>query len=361
MNKTLILIFLNLFITVFTAPAQDSINWELPFKKCGEIKFENTDAKLIASDNQRTIYVSKEKGKISSIDVETGEENWRADIGGILLPQARVDSENLYLVSRIDNNSETEKNYLRAINIRNGITNWKAEIFKGSYLSDYENFQSLILLNKNGSITNFNKKNGSVNWAKKDELSNAKFYAFDQDRIYLQTSKNITGIITSSGDVSGRIDFDKTSTSVYLQDSQTLISGDALGNLSLKNFTAGKILWQTKVGGYISFIDNTSKGFLVSSYDNFLYLFSKKNGRLIWKKRVNGRITDRPLITSGYVITNSNGDNYTNIIDLKNGKSINQIVVNKEDNFINSPVLMNNYLLLQTLNEILFYSNKCLR
>jgi outer membrane protein assembly factor BamB len=360
MKKTFLLILLNLVFLILDLSAQDLINWELPFKKCREINFENSDAQLIASDNEQTIFISKDKGKISSVNVQSGQEVWQANLGGIILSKAVVDLNSLYLITKTESDSNMESYFLWSINITNGVTNWKIEIKNRSYLSDYKNLKAVIVLNENGSITIFDKKTGKTVWSIDYKIRASKFFIFSESRAYRLVQNQMDLISLINGAVVLSIDLKTPLTSIYFSNDKMLLSGDTNGNLIFSELASGKIKWQTKVGGYISFIDETSRGFLVSSYDNFLYLFSTNNGKLIWKKRVNGRITEKPLLTAKYAIISSIGDNNTNIIDLKSGKSVNQITTTNGSNFVNTPFLTKNLLILQTLGGISFYSNVCI-
>jgi outer membrane protein assembly factor BamB len=359
MKKTFLLILLNLVFLILDLSAQDSINWELPFKKCREINFENSDAQLIASDNEQTIFISKDKGKISSINVQRGQEVWQTNLGGIILPKAVVDLNSLYLVTKAESDSDVESYFLWSINTTNGVTNWKVRAKNRSYLSDYKNLKTVIVLNEDGSIAIFDKKTGKIIWSVDYKIKVSKFFIFSESRVYRLFQNQLDLISLTNGTVVFSIDLKTPLTSIYSSNDKMLLSGDASGNLIFSDLVSGKIKWQTKVGGYISFIDETSRGFLVSSYDNFLYLFSTNNGKLIWKKRVNGRITEEPLLTTKYAVISSIGDGNTNIIDLKSGKSVNQIITTNGNNFVNIPFLTKKFLILQTLGGVSFYSSVC--
>jgi outer membrane protein assembly factor BamB len=359
MEKLFLLILLNLVCLTLDLSAQDAINWELPFKKCREVIFESPDAQLIASDNDQTIFVSKDQGSISSINVRSGQEIWQTNLGGTISPKSFVDSGSLYLITKAESDINTENCFLWSINTLNGITNWKVKIDNKSYLSDYKTLKIIIVLSENGSVSTFDKKTGKSIWSKNYEIKPSKFFISNESRIYRLNDNKLNLISLTNGVIISDISLKVTLTSIYSSNDKMLLSGDTNGNLIFSEFPAGKVKWQTKVGGYISFIDETPRGFLVSSYDNFLYLFSIKNGKLIWKKRVSGRITEKALLTSKYAIISSIGDNNTNIIDLKSGKNVNQITITDGSNFVNTPLLTKNSLILQTLKGIGFYSNSC--
>ncbi len=346
---------------VFGIAAQNLTNLELPFQKCSAQFIDNDDIKFVASDNDKTIFVSKDKGKISSIDIEKKQYNWQTEIGGVILPDAFIDGDILFLITKTTNEININRSYLVAVDNFSGIVRWKAEIEDGSYLSFYKNKQSLIILNKNGSITSFNKTTGKIVWQQIDDkylTSTNKFLTY-RDHIARFNERFLTFFSSTDGSIISNIEIESPLTTIYFFGSQNLITGDNVGSLTLKELSSGRLLWKTRVGGYVSFVEETPKGVLVSSFDNFLYLFSKNNGKLVWKKRVNGRITEKPVLVDDYVITSSVGDNVTNIIELKSGKSINQIIIDKDNNFTNEPIITNKYLILQTLKGIYFYSNKC--
>ncbi len=118
-----------------------------------------------------------------------------------------------------------------------------------------------------------------------------------------------------------------------------------------------KNFWKFRNGAQVSSITFTPKGLLLTSYDNFVYLVSTEKGKLIWKKRLAGRITVEPLVFDNFVAVSSLFDSEVFVLDLSNGKQVNQFSLTEESLLLNSPLLLENFLVYVTFKGLSIFSH----
>ncbi len=355
----------------------------LPYKQCWFYKTKLSDNK-IASDNESRLYIPISFGKITSIKAASGEKLWESDLGGEIVSDLVVSEENknIYVVTRsptIDEGGKHPENIAGEIYVKNGInkfnvlklsslskntgvTNWQITLNLKStanqkvFLSVVDN--KVITADQKGEITVVEESGGKILWKKKTDLGSNNFRYFIQNNNLIQISENrILLISLKNSSVTLVKEIKSVLTAIYLFDNNTLLLGDQKGELFEFDISAKKEVWKSRYGAEVSDITFTPSGFLISSFDNFLYLISPKNGKMIWKKRLEGRLAIEPLIINSTVIVTTVGSSKANILDLSTGRLINQIYVSGDNYFINQPVLTNNLIVFPTAFGLLSFSN----
>jgi outer membrane protein assembly factor BamB len=134
------------------------------------------------------------------------------------------------------------------------------------------------------------------------------------------------------------------------------ILGDGKGLLISYNKKLKTQDWKFRNGGEISEITFTRKGLIVTSFDNYIYLISETNGRLLWKKRLSGRLLDKPQVFGNHVIVAANGDSTAAVLELDGGKLVNRVILEKDNYFLGDSMRTGNSIVYATFKGILSFS-----
>ncbi|MCA1623547.1 MAG: PQQ-like beta-propeller repeat protein [Acidobacteria bacterium] len=326
----------------------------------------------VASDNAN-VFVPYLNGNLDSIDMNKGDKVWQSELGGRIISAPildKKDRQNLYIattpfdVGGLYTPPNIQKVphtlFLRSINKTTGLTNWLVTVGEVSQVDKlflYEFQDKIIVISKNGLISAFDKKNGQSIWriSLDNTLTSTPF--FSEDKITVAVDKKIVTFSLENVRIYFQLKTSVTPTTVFLFNDKNLFWGDNLGNVYSMNIANGKILWKFRNGAQISNIIFTSKGLFLTSYDNFVYLVSTGKGKLIWKKRFSGRITAEPLVSGNFVTVNSLSNPEVFVLDLSNGKQVNQFSLTEESSSLNFPLLLDNFLVYVTIKGLFVFSH----
>lgn len=370
--------------SIFTKPLTEI--WNFPAQN-----LQNVTDTLNASDNVLELLLSTSIGKIIKVNTSNGEKIWESDLGGDTVSTPLIFENNIYLTNRpiknvinvnandslvkADVNSQLNSEnafYLivRAINKENGLTKWQTKISSKNdetrtcYLFSYEN--NLIVIDDTGVLTALSKEDGTIKWSKTSNFTLTSPPFISDNTIALASSeKQIVFISAKDGEVVNKFSVPvELSALFYDSEAKKLIWGSRKGNVSAfkldfkelpkseSSKTQKGTNWKFKNGAEISHINSTERGFLISSFDNFLYLISKDKGGLIWKKRLSGRIAAPPLVYKNFIIVTNIAEPTASILDLNSGKTINKISLPNDSYFICSPIFVKDKLILTTQRGI---------
>lgn len=218
----------------------------------------------------------------------------------------------------------------------------------------------ILSIDRSGLISSFRKKNGKNIWSKNFFTKIDQYFISNSNVLIVTTEDKIIEISLDSGTVIKTSKTTKPITSVIATTDNNLVWGNSIGEIFFVSTDRNKILWKVRTGGNISSLSETRHSVIATSFDNFVYSLSKKNGKIIWKKRVSSRITEEPTIFEDYAVIVSSGNSIATVIDIHNGRSINQISLGNNDFFISSPILTKNILVFHTFLGIsAFASGDC--
>jgi outer membrane protein assembly factor BamB len=186
---------------------------------------------------------------------------------------------------------------------------------------------------------------------------------FSEDKLTVAVDKEIITFSLENASVLFQSKITAAPTAFLLLGNKILFWGDSLGNVYALDIVSGKIFWRFRIGGQISYIIFTSKGILLTSYDNFVYLVSADKGKALWKKRLSGRIIVEPLVTGNFVMVTSLADSDVFVLDLSDGKLVNQFSLTEENLSLSLPLLLDNLLVFITTKGLFVFSHsggKCI-
>lgn len=351
---------------------------KIPFRQCWQKDLENISESTIASDNDSPFILSISEGLIDSSDINTSKTIWQSEIGGEISSGITTDAEKIFVTSKIASSDDfqiakvniekTVENRSRRTNIvtinslskKTGITNWQSSFtaLPDESIFTYSIGEQLLILTGTGHILYLNKSNGQASSDTTLRFAPISIPLLFENSLFFGSTNNLITLSASTGLVEKTWELKITPSIIFTTDSKTLIAGDKTGNILSVNNEDGKINWQIQTGAEISSITKAGKGFLVSSLDNYVYLFAEKSGRRIWRKRLSGRTVGKPVIKDDIAVFSTLNGKDTVFLDIKNGKTINQILLNDENYFISNPLDGGNLIIFHTLKGLLAYGTK---
>ncbi len=366
-----------------------------PFKICWRLKSEEAIDHTIASDNAVSLTVSSFGGIIKFLDSESGEKRWETDLGGEIISTPYIDGGNIYIISRPKENQnkvptndkgpagDNEKNVvIRSINTSSGVTIWQNNLktdLTPEQMFLYIHKRTLFIADKNGSLYSIYKNDGVLNWQKTlgAKLSAPPyFYAdkailgtFEKQLIILNLGEGKTYKKVGLHIIPTAISFNANDKTIIVGDQKGIVSSIKIEKIDFeisKREKKGKKttnnIWKFRVGAEVSNINFTPRGLLITSLDNFAYLISAGKGNLIWKKRLAGRISEKPLVLDNYALITTIAEPTISVVELSTGRVINKIILEDENFVTANPIKTQNKIIVPTSKGLYAFSpNECLK
>jgi outer membrane protein assembly factor BamB len=353
-----------MFGSVSAVKSQEAPNFSEPFKKCRTYGAVNGMSRVVASDNGSNIIISSDNSNLLSVNFLTNLENWKTQTVGKLDPAAVSDSNSLYFISSFENGIKEKIFLLNSLSLKTGITNWQKKLsnYKEVIIKGSPNNEFLFLVAEDKSIFAVQKSDGSIIWSKnfQNEILSLNASNSSQDSsLNILFAERLLRISTKTGDLIDEIEIKKRSVSDSLANENYLLLGYPTGEFLKVSISGNKseVLWKIKTGGSITSLIELDGNVLITSLDNFMYYFSTENGKLKWKRRVSGRINIKPVTYGNYALVLSSADSTASIIELREGKVINQIVIEDDNYFSGQPIVSGNYFIFQTFRGIYLFVN----
>jgi outer membrane protein assembly factor BamB len=320
---------------------------------------ETTDYE-IASDNANDLYIPLLDGKLLSINSKNAEKNWEAVLAGDIISAPLVTQENVYVLIKINDEDGKENNadVLYSLSKITGITQWQIRLTSSNKVKLYDSGNNIILIFANGIIYSVAKLDGRINWQKSLGTEISAFPFITTNEIILgAANKQINILSPSDGKLIEKFEISAQPTVIAENATRdNLVLGDNKGNLWSLNRKKKTRNWGFRQGAEISNITHTAQGVLVSSFDNFVYLFSETSGKLIWKKRLRGRIAAAPQINGGNFVIASIDESEALVIDLGSGKLVNKIALDNGNFFSGESIKLKNLFIYTTRKGIYSFS-----
>ena len=350
---------------------QEKPDLKKPFKKCWDSGGKNGQSNIVASDNEAQLIVTNNNSALISIDPLTKLENWKTEIRGQMRPVTIFDENSLFFIADFEANSDSDEEEkkekkektttLNSISLKTGIIKWQEKTAdnKNIEIKPLYHKELFFITDDKNTLSALQKEDGTIRWKRNfpntvisvDSISPAEIRVLTEDR-FLRVNAN-------TGDILDETKIDSNSAKNFILKKDYLLLGNLSGEVVkvLLGRNKNNVDWKIKTGGSISALIELEGAVIVSSLDNFLYLYSLESGKLKWKRRLSGRINQSPLIFGNYAVVINSADSYASVIDLSDGKVVNQIPIDEENYFSGPPVIFRNLILLQTFKGIYFYSN----
>ncbi len=366
----LICLYVILFnLSIFAQPGIQLINTfnpSTPLKLCYQNQNDKIEATNIASDNQSAIFIPLQGGRVEKLNLIKNSVSWISELGGEIVSDLILEDKRIYLItkiSRINFVKEDEINkgavsyILWSLDAETGVTNWQFPfISKGFvFLNSYQD--QIFLTEKDGEIISIRKFDGQKIWNKNllQRLSSPP--SLFENKIYISTSDNsILTVTADSGKIISKLLSLQSPATNLITDGNKLYWGEKNGSVNLTHTLRDSRIWSVRYGGEISSLNLTRNGVLVTSLDNFVYLISLQKGKKIWKRRLAGRISVKPLVAGEFIIFVTPADSNAVVLDLRNGRIINKISIADKGFILSAPRIVHNLLVFSTNKGIFAFA-----
>ena len=321
-------------ISANAAGAQNKSAEPFLLKKCWISEVKTPAQRLSASDNGKVLVFSESSGKVGALDLISGHPIWQSEFGGEVVSNIVTDGTSAFFASNPASKEgvRPDSTTLRSVSKQTGITVWSVAVpySEKSYLGADINY--IFAVTGDGVVIALDKKDGTLKWQISLDKKLATAPHFTEKYIGLAVESSEIFLISSqNGERFFQITSPFPAISVFISDFNTLISGDRKGNVWAMDILTKQIKWKFKNGAQVSSITGAGENILVSSYDNFVYQMSPANGNVLWKRRLPGRVIERPLVTRDFAVVRVLGESEVSFIDLKSGKILGKIVSEGDD------------------------------
>jgi len=130
-------------------------------------------------------------------------------------------------------------------------------------------------------------------------------------------------------------------------------------NLLIYNVLRKKIIWKRVFGGEIVNFERFKGIYLVSSMDNFLYFYNFRQGKLILKRRLDGRMSGKISVKENIFSISAYSSSVNFLYDLEKMDLMNIILLSDADGFIEQTVVFQDMVVIFTSRKTLGFSGKC--
>lgn len=355
----IILIFTHGSVSVDAAGAQNRAVEPFSVKKCWTAKSENPVRRLIASDNDKTLIYSDSSGKVGALDLALGTRVWMSEFGGEIVSNIISDENRVLFAANPASKAEAkpDSSVMRSISKQTGITVWSLSIPYSEQVYLGMDVNHVLAATAQGAVFAIGKKDGLIKWQLdlNKKLTAAPF--FNSQYIVLAAEPGEIFFISAlNGERISQITSPSLPISVHMSDPNTLISGDRKGNITAIDIQTKQIKWRFKNGAQVSSITRAGENILASSYDNFVYQMDPSNGNILWKRRLPGRVVEKPLITADFAVVRVLGEPGAFFVDLKSGKVLAKILSESEDDITAAVVLGGDTIVLGKVGGVELYS-----
>ncbi len=377
----LVLFFLNLALFVFPITAQQiasiikpdkTLDLSVPSRLC----FQNQNNKIaplnIASDNNSAIFAVFQSGKIEKINLPDNTIIWKSDLGGQIASDLIFENGRLFLITKVlkvaSGKNYSERDYegndqiinyiLWSLDAETGLTDWQFSFISKTSVSMDAYLDKIFLIGKNGIVNSTKKSNAQQILNKNLAQYFSSPPSFFENRIYIGTEDNFILIVSADNvEIISKIPTRQSPASILIAAKDKIIWGERNGFVNLVDTKNNNLVWNVRYGGEISSLTLVPGGLLVSSLDNFVYLISLQKGKRIWKRRLSGRISAKPLIVNNLAVFVTAVDNHAVVLNLNNGKIVNQISLSDIGFTLSRPVIAGNSLVFSTNKGIFAFSS----
>ncbi len=335
------IIFLVLICTFFLPAAfgQAKPAEELVVTKCWSYPLTESPGVAMASDGSN-VFVSLSGAKIEALSLD-GRKIWASELGGEIASNLLPLEVGVFVVTATGaaDGGKSGGGVLRALSTETGITTWTLKLpgAERHFLSGFNG--SVIVVSKSGVIQSVDAKTGLVKWKREIAEGFVASPVFNGGKVLVAASgKQIFGISSATGEIDSLRKLPFSVTALGETAAGELLGGDERGNVT--SFANGhdKVSWKFKTGGEISGVYGVGDGLLVTSHDNFVYFMTGRNGDVVWKKRLAGRVSHIASVFNKYAVITSFEEHLVLLMELSSGKVAGQIVFGPDEYLVADPV-----------------------
>ena len=310
-------------------------------RKCWNFPTDAAPESGLASDIT-AVFFAAAGGRISAVETVSGKNAWNAELGGRAVSNILVHGSDVIAVTApVAEAGKEGTASLRSLSKATGIVNWTVPVRLSERYFLGTTPSGLISVSSEGDVKLLGYQGGFPLWDRSLSGQLAAPPHIDAVYVIVPIRSGKTHVISAvNGSVVSTFESTPRVQSQARVAERWVVSGDDRGNLIVNNFLTGKLQWKFKAGAKWTYVEGTKFGIAAVSADNFVYMLSVEHGSVIWKRRLPGRVSGVPALSDSYVIIASYGENTAHVIDLANGRIVNQITLGENNSFTESPVLI---------------------
>ncbi|HEV2829085.1 MAG TPA: PQQ-binding-like beta-propeller repeat protein [Pyrinomonadaceae bacterium] len=311
-----------------------------------------------AFDDQR-LYLPLAGGTIVSLTGESGQLNWRSEMGGELSASPVADSRAVYVASetgKLESGTRRATGALRALGREGGVTQWMRTLAMPLRGALTLGNGKLIAGGSDGKIYAFDSKNGKALWSfdyvapfnSQPVVSGTRVYVGSEDGNLLALDEETGKLLwryRTKGAVRGPV----------ANGNEIVYFGSGDGYVYAVNVNNGRLLWRKRTGAAVQAVVRTGDELLVASLDNFVYKFTLRGARS-WKRRLPGRISSQPLVAHGAALFMPLSGSAGVVLELRDGRQVNLLPTGEEIATSASPVAVGEVVLLTTEHGLIAFT-----
>jgi outer membrane protein assembly factor BamB len=300
-------------------------------------------------------------GTLVAIEASGGKIVWRSQLGGEIVSNTLFEDNKLFLVNKIIVENEPEF-VLRAISATTGLTLWQKNLSlnDSSRIFVSANNNSIVIVSETGQILSADKTAGAEIWRKELQTQITAAPLLFENKIFIGTIENkIAAFSAAGGESVSTLNLRNSPTGNFFVSASAIIVGDRAGSVSAFRVADRKLLWKARAGAQIVDITEISGNFLISSNDGFVYLLAAKTGDRIRKRRLPGRLIVKPVVRQKFALLQTIDGTSALILDLDNGKLVNQISFNDNVFSANNALFLHERVVISTNKGLLAFGDEC--
>lgn len=313
-----------------------------------------------AADRER-IYLPLAGGSIVSLSASEGQLYWKSEVGGEFSASPTADDKALYVASETTptgGDSRPVNGSLRALGREAGVTLWLRNLpvpIRGSLaISD----EKLFAGTSNGGFYSINKATGDVVWFVQLGSAFNCSPVITKQGVYVGSEDgNLISLEESSGKVRWRYATGGPIRGPVAVTNDMVFFGSGDGYVYAVDEADGHLRWRSRTGAGVQAVKSVTRGLLVASLDNFVYLLSFQRGKRLWKRQLPGRISAQPVTAEDGALFTPISSDAGVVLGLRDGKQVNSLPTGEGSNTAASPVIVADIVVLTTDQGLLAFSH----
>lgn len=347
------------FASVLSAPgfSQTKTVREIDVTKCWAYPLsEGSGMRLISGNGRLFLGLSGSKVEALSLD---GTKMWASDLGGEITSNVLAVDNGLFLVTSSVSTETTKSGtvLLRHLSQETGVTNWTLKLPESerTFLSIFNG--NVIVVSTSGVIHSIDAKTGFIRWRREIAEGFTAEPVFGVTNIIVgATSGQIFGVSLGSGEIDWMRKSVFSVTTLGEMATGELVAGDERGNVASFPTGTEKPKWRFKTGGQISRVLRVGENIVATSHDNFVYSLTGGNGNVVWKRRLEGRVSHIGRVLDEFLIISSFEENGGVLTDWSNGRIAGRISLANDENMVSDPISANGLIFIVSNQAVYGFS-----
>jgi outer membrane protein assembly factor BamB len=308
------------------------------------------------------VYLPLTEGTLLSLRAVDGQLLWKDEMGGEFSASPLADAQNVYVASEIaapqaGAHLPRATGALRALSHKSGITLWMRTLqspLRGALAASQD---MLFGGADDGRVYALSKDKGEIVWMQQFKGAFASQPVISGERLYVgSVDGTLYALELATGRTLWRYQTRGALRGPVAVAEETAFFGSADNYVYALRETDGRLRWRARTGAEVQAVAHTPRGLVVASLDNFVYFLSLRNGARLWKRQLAGRIASQPLALSDSALFAPLSGDACVVLDLKDGKQVNNLPVGEGNNMAASPVTSGQMLLLTTRQGLLAFA-----